>query len=928
MKKSLNPKWLLLSTVFPMLLLFAILLEAYTLIDTELNQESLKAWKMFAIVLGTISILNFACIAFFIHRKRISIFYPLLFFPIYLIFCFYYFEHGEDLFPWDIPRWMLIENIEFYALSLLTPTIFILLLSFAISVTNMEKKSNPYVNLFFAALIPLLSYLGIQVFDQFDQYVGEKLGYFLFCLTFTLFLFFVIRFIIIISNRENRFFKRYAIIFKAILGIVFPILGLLINQGVLFGGRFSLDSGIFGNFSNAWFYILAVLNGVLFCIGNVEDKRTKLFLFALRCITFTYIVYFFIVFLPFLPLSVIFILAFGLGFITLTPLLLFFFQGKDLLNDYRTLKINFSQRRLQLVAICGFLVIPLLVVIQYKFDRYRLDKLLDYVYSPDYADAETGFSRKFASRQVSKIKRFKNLDSNFAEDGIFNYTPYLSNVYKRIVYDNLMLSDAKIGQLEHIFEGETEYNLNNKKASLPKEEDIVVDSINVETKYDPKEHVYLSTVHLVLRSLEDRTVEFQTELDIPDGVYIADYYLKVGDKVKKGILAEKRTATWIYNQIVNENEDPGILSYKDRNKLELKVFPFWDKERRYTGFTLIHKDRVEMSIGERKVIINANASNPVIEKEGCSLFFSESAVGKLDTIQRKPFYYFIIDASKNNLAERIEIIKKIQAFMSANKIDDDFEMAFQNWKYENIATHDWVNAVKTYKFEGGCNIDYSIGKTLFMHMQRGDFSPKIVVISDDNIRSLKSFAFCQELLPDEDNFYQLIDKRLLAISLKTTQKDTLTSLIVPLKTCRVYKRNNLASVYLPTAIKSYIYSDLLQLQTFHPEEVDMKWKAGIQLAEIAKREQIYPKESLENWLEGIQLSFKSNVLSSNTMFMVLENEMQEEFLRRKQKEVLKASKNMDVGEEIEGMTEPGILYLLVFMSLVLLLNYRRIKFVR
>jgi hypothetical protein len=43
-----------------------------------------------------------------------------------------------------------------------------------------------------------------------------------------------------------------------------------------------------------------------------------------------------------------------------------------------------------------------------------------------------------------------------------------------------------------------------------------------------------------------------------------------------GILAEKKTAKWVYRNIVNESivKDPGLLYFSDENKVELHVYPF------------------------------------------------------------------------------------------------------------------------------------------------------------------------------------------------------------------------------------------------------------------------------------------------------------------------------------------------------------------
>jgi hypothetical protein len=61
-----------------------------------------------------------------------------------------------------------------------------------------------------------------------------------------------------------------------------------------------------------------------------------------------------------------------------------------------------------------------------------------------------------------------------------------------------------------------------------------------------------------------------------------------------GILAEKKTAKWVYRNIVNESivKDPGLLYFSDENKVELHVYPFAPNELRTTGFQLIHREPI------------------------------------------------------------------------------------------------------------------------------------------------------------------------------------------------------------------------------------------------------------------------------------------------------------------------------------------------
>src|SRR5690606_31883814 len=145
------------------------------------------------------------------------------------------------------------------------------------------------------------------------------------------------------------------------------------------------DSGIFGDFNNVWFYILAVLNGILICLPNFDNKIYRLFLFIGRSITFAYTFYFFLVFLPFLPLSVVAIIAIGTGFLMLAPLLLFVIHINELSKDFQCLKTLFSKKFIIGISLLSFLVIPAFITGTYLKDKSVLNKTLAYLYSPDYS---------------------------------------------------------------------------------------------------------------------------------------------------------------------------------------------------------------------------------------------------------------------------------------------------------------------------------------------------------------------------------------------------------------------------------------------------------------------------------------------------------------------------------------------------------------
>ncbi len=96
--------------------------------------------------------------------------------------------------------------------------------------------------------------------------------------------------------------------------------------------------------------------------------------------------------------------------------------------------------------------------------------------------------------------------------------------------------------------------------------------------YHAEEDYWTSWVHFDIHNGTHRQDEFRMTFELPTGTWMSDYYLVVEDEKKYGVLAEKKAAMWIYQQIVNTRRDPGILYYLKGNELAFRVFPLNSKE--------------------------------------------------------------------------------------------------------------------------------------------------------------------------------------------------------------------------------------------------------------------------------------------------------------------------------------------------------------
>ncbi|MFT7239330.1 MAG: hypothetical protein ACI93L_003430, partial [Cyclobacteriaceae bacterium] len=343
MRNLLNPKWLFIINTLPLVVLFFLFFGQFNIIKTLLEENNIQLWKSFGLLLGILGILNFAYAVYLtLKKKKVSVWYGLLALLCYLPFIYLYGYHLDKIIPFSIPQWMVSGNIFLYVGTFLMPTLAYSLFILVSHFTPEKKEHKAWVNFLIAIGIPIAGYLFSQIILPLWQHVeGEFYTHTLVVLVITatlVFLFFLIRGVFVLATKKADAWQKYQLVWKIPIAIVLPLIGLLVNNGQLFNNFGPNESGIFGDFNNAWFYILAVLNGILICFPNRENKIYRLLLFIGRSVTFAYTFYFFLVFLPFLPLSVIAIIAIGTGFLMLTPLLLFVIHINELSKDFTYLK--------------------------------------------------------------------------------------------------------------------------------------------------------------------------------------------------------------------------------------------------------------------------------------------------------------------------------------------------------------------------------------------------------------------------------------------------------------------------------------------------------------------------------------------------------------------------------------------------------------
>ena len=302
MRNLLNPKWLFVTNTLPLVVLFFIFIGQFNIIKTLLEESSIQLWKSFGIWLGVLGLLNFAYTVYLsLKKKNVSLWFGLVAPLCYIPFIYLYSYHFDKFIPFSIPQWMVSDNIFLYVGTFLMPTLAYSLFVLVSHFTAENKEHKAWVNFLIAICIPISGYLFAQIILPLWQPIDQEFSVHamvVLVITATLvFLFFLIRGVFILATKKAEAWQKYQLAWKIPIAIILPLIGLGVNNGHLFTDFGSSESGIFGEFYNAWFYILAIVNGIMVCLPNLENKTYRLLVFIGRSITFAYTFHFFLCFI-------------------------------------------------------------------------------------------------------------------------------------------------------------------------------------------------------------------------------------------------------------------------------------------------------------------------------------------------------------------------------------------------------------------------------------------------------------------------------------------------------------------------------------------------------------------------------------------------------------------------------------------------------
>ncbi|WP_460504400.1 MSEP-CTERM sorting domain-containing protein, partial [Hymenobacter agri] len=137
----------------------------------------------------------------------------------------------------------------------------------------------------------------------------------------------------------------------------------------------------------------------------------------------------------------------------------------------------------------------------------------------------------------------------------------------------------------------------------------------VRSRYDAREQAWVSWVDLEVANTDPgyQNREYSTAIRLPEGCWVGDYVLTIGNRQEHGILAEKKAATWVFAQILNQDvpRDPGLLAYRGPHEIALRVYPVSGSEPRRTSIQLLHKEPCTLTVDGRTLAMGDSTAVPL-----------------------------------------------------------------------------------------------------------------------------------------------------------------------------------------------------------------------------------------------------------------------------------------------------------------------------
>jgi hypothetical protein len=372
--------------------------------------------------------------------------------------------------------------------------------------------------------------------------------------------------------------------------------------------------------------------------------------------------------------------------------------------------------------------------------------------------------------------------------------------------------------------------------------------------------------------------------------------LYVGQQRVKGLLSEKKAATWVFSQIKNENKDPGILYYTGANEVMLRVFPLAASEVRKTGIQLLHKGPVALQIAGRQVVLgNASGTMPLAmetaRQQQDVAYVSAQAKAKLPLVARTPVYHFVLDASARQTDHKAQYVAQVQALLQKHYLDPaqaQFSLV-DAYATSLGASRTWQQQLSKHSGTGGFYLAGALQSILLDAANKPRSTYPVIVVVTDSLQHAvlnTDFSDYAAAYPESEVFYVLgPDGMLEAHSLRHKPWEALAGSElnlrpVPGKRVRAWPSAQHPEAYLPDDEQASIVLRASHVNLSEANLAPRNWQSALLLQGHWLAQVLHPETSEPERNNEVRASFRTGVLTPLTAYMVVENEAQRAVLRR------------------------------------------------
>lgn len=731
---------------------------------------------------------------------------------------------------------------------------------------------------------------------------------------------------------------------NALIGLLLPILGLYLNNEVFFH--------VMGDYTHVMYYVIATATGIILNLPQLKNPYLLLVMFFLKSICYSYVLYFLIVFTPYIPLALILTAAMGLGFLLLAPILLAIVFTQSILQDLALIRDHFHKHKITIIAVClfctGIMILPAGITCSFLMDKKAINTALKYVYETEYNTSEMVDIHPIALKRT--INNLQN-HSGSSRLGLFpNNTPFISGYYNKIVLNSATISNRKIQLLSDVFLGKkdtaSDTEEENAKLSRPfnRTSTVQIHDYQVETAYHSDRGYYSSWVHLEIENTGNSFEQFETQFSIPNGCYISDYYLYVGTKKKMGMITDKSAANWIYRQIVNRRQDPGILTYVTSNTVNFRVFPFTSHETRQTGIQFVHVEPITLNIDGQSIRLIADTLlENIVQIDDTTHYIPGNMKAHLPKVKRSPVFHFIIDYSEGTRDETHTYMDTMYQFIDHHHIDPStVSVTLANY---NLYPYSYARESRLHPDlidqNGGFYLDRAIKSIHYdNYMNPSDSYPVIIAITKDMEYAVlqddyenydytfpdSEYVYCIEVNPLNENTGTTDFESMKRYSLLTgTETErTFDQIISDQKYVLIYPNETSPQAYLPANDEGSIIAN----HSLKEDDIAMSenpWTNGVILQSMNRQINLRIGDRNLQSLKVLQASIRTHIMSPLSAYIVLETEAQEEALLIKQEKILSTGNVYlsDPQDDLTDMSEPSLWVLIILPIILAGYRYKR-----